>query len=66
MDSGFNCLSISRENIDWHIFSGSTGFWLIAQPGSLTQSKCISVNLINQPNHIKNWSSKLNYPGNLM
>lgn len=51
---------------DWHIFLGSTGFWVIAQPGSLTQRKCISVNLINQPNHIKNWFSKLNYPGNLI
>lgn len=33
----------------------NTGFWLIAWDGSAAKTKYISVNLINQPNHIKNW-----------
>lgn len=41
-----------------------TGFGLIAGDGPLAITKCI--NLINQPNHIKNQSFKLICPGNLI
>lgn len=53
MDSGFKFLSNSCENIN-DMTCGRHRFLTNCLSGSLAITKCISVNLINQPNHIKN------------